>query len=39
VIRVFTAAPGLNLNFHGLTYGIADNKFFVLKYQPPAGPA
>jgi hypothetical protein len=39
VIRVFTAAPGLNLSFHGLTYGTADNKFFVLKYQPSAGPA
>lgn len=33
VIRVFAAAPGLDLSFHGLTYWTGDNKFFVLKYS------
>jgi hypothetical protein len=33
-IRVFVAAPGLNLSFYGLTYQTDDNEFFVLKYLP-----
>lgn len=39
VIRVFMAAPGLNLSFHGLAYSTDDNKFFVVKYLPPKGSA
>lgn len=38
VIRVFVAAPGLHLRFHGLRYKTFDNKFFVLKQLPPKGP-
>lgn len=33
VVRVFVAAPGLNLSFRGLTYWTSDGKFFVLKYS------
>lgn len=37
VVRIFAAAPSLNLTFHGLTYMTVDNKFFVLRSIPPWG--